>query len=513
MSENQSTIRARGLEIKSDRSRVLFRELNLELKRDRVALIGRNGSGKSTLLEVLAGTELPSKGRVHRTANTIMVRQRIDREALAADLFARKTEPDFSRALENELTSHGWTELAELSRNESELECLSLGQLRVLALVRTKLVNPSLVLLDEPSQHLDQVAMAWLLTWLESYAGGLVVVSHTRSVLEHFRDFFLVAESGCRLFQGNLNELENELEHREEREQLRYIRNLQRLEQQELRSATTESRRRRKRNLGRLHEISRTPSRAKLNENRSYAQESQGRRGKQRRARLAAIRQWTKESRRALAVELPLEITFPELKPDSHEPILEFGDVSLSRGGRKLFSELSLRLGRDRVAVVGGNGSGKTSLIKMALGQLDPTSGWIRIRHNRVGFVSQTADEWACRESLDEMLSSAGLEPDERAERFAAHRLPAALASRPMLTLSPGERLRAALVQLSTRMPDIEFLVLDEPTAHLDFLGKSSLRAVLSAWTGGLLLATHDCELLDAVRLDWQIDLDNRSCG
>ena len=112
-------------------------------------------------------------------------------------------------------------------------------------------------------------------------------------------------------------------------------------------------------------------------------------------------------------------------------------------------------------------------------------------------------------ESLAEhMARGLELEPAELTTQILrAHRFPLALADRPLATLSPGERLRAALICITRREPPPEMLVLDEPTQHLDFDGLASLEAVLAAWPGGLLVVSHDAEFLEAIGISTRLDL------
>ena len=175
--------------------------------------------------------------------------------------------------------------------------------------------------------------------------------------------------------------------------------------------------------------------------------------------------------------------------------------VTAKAGGRTLFSGLSLEIGRDRLAVRGANGSGKTTLLEVALGLRQPAGGRVRCDASRVGYVAQNAANWCIDDSVLDQLATQmeAASPDRMAQVLHAHRFPLALAGRPLATLSPGERVRAALICLGHRRPAPDLLVLDEPTQDLDFVGLAALEAVLAAWPGGLLVVSHDPEFLDAI--------------
>ena len=467
-------LEARDLTIETPGGRALIRELDLLLGRERVAVVGRNGVGKSTLLDVLAGRQAPAHGHVVRRGRHLLVPQRP----------------------ESDVRSDLLTEGSPGERQRRRLEV-------------ARAACPDLLLLDEPTRDLDAAGMAWLVSWISEWRGGLLVVSHDRRVLRSFDQFFVVAESGCRLVTGSFAALLADLEREREDNEQRYVGALNRLIAREEHNAALKRRRQRKKNVGRIRELRRCPSRAKLNEKRSYKQESQGKRRVLQHERIGAARDAARASRRTLSVELPLELALPRLSDASPAPVISCEALTAAAGARTLFSGLSLDIGHERMAVCGPSGSGKTTLLEMALGLRQAVSGRVRCDSSRVGYVAQSAVNWCVDESLVELLASQleAPSPDRIAQILHAHRFPLALAGRALATLSPGERLRAALVCLTRRQPAPELLVLDEPTQHLDFTGLAALEAVLAAWPGGLLVVSHDAEFLAAIGVSRRLEL------
>jgi ATPase subunit of ABC transporter with duplicated ATPase domains len=359
--------------------------------------------------------------------------------------------------------------------------------------------GPDFLFLDEPTHDLDA----------SGFDGGLVVVSHDRRILRTFEDFLVASETGCEHVRGTFADVLAHLEDERQRVELAYVRTLHRLADQERQDERVRRRRQRKKNLGRLHEIRRAPSRAKLNSKRGYAQESQGKRAVLQRARLEAARTWAKATRRALGLDLPLDLSIPTLPGPSGDAIVTLDDVAAETGGRTLFSGMSLHLDRQRLAVIGPNGSGKSTLLEIISGDRSPSRGRSRSDTTRIGYVAQDASNWCRAESLfDELARTSELPNLEAvAQTLLAHRFPLALAERPLGLLSPGERLRAALICLLGRRPAPVLLVLDEPTAHLDLLGLAAVERLLASWPGGLVVASHDRELLDAIGIAQRIDL------
>jgi ATPase subunit of ABC transporter with duplicated ATPase domains len=456
--------------------RALFEGLSLSLTRERVALVGRNGVGKSTLLAALAGEydlargAVTTKGRVHFV-------------------------PQGARASAESLGG-------------------SHGERKRLRLLEAERARADVLLLDEPTDDLDEEGVAWLRAWLADFRGCLVVASHDRRLLQDFRHFFIARESGCRYFAGSFAELEAAEEREHTAGETRYLQNLRRQADREEHTALVARRKARKKRYGRCRELDRATSRVRLNCKRSQAQESHGRAAGVREARIAAVRELTRVARRALDVQLPLAA--PELAPTTRAetagPALSLRGVSAFAGGRALFEELDLDVSRERVAIVGPNGSGKTTLLEVLLDKRAPARGIVRGDLSRVGAIAQAAEDWCVDETLLSRLVAEAPTASLAAvaTRLVGHRFPLALAERPMRSLSPGERVRAALVCLFERRPAVDVLVLDEPTYALDRLGFRSLVEVLRAWPGGLVVASHDAELLRQVGFERRIELGGR---
>jgi ATPase subunit of ABC transporter with duplicated ATPase domains len=460
-------LEARSLTIETPGGRTLVRELSLVLGREQVAVVGRNGVGKSTLLEVLAGLQPATRGRVVCGGRRLLVPQHLQAEGA--------------------------------SPGEHRRQCLQ----------SALDARPELLLLDEPTSDLDGAGITWLVGRLAAWRDGLLVVSHDRSVLRAFSRFFVVAESGCRYIEGTFDHMQAELAREREETERRYRSELGRLVAREEHNATVRRRRQRKKNVGRIRELKRCPARILLNDKRSYKQESQGKRAVLQKLRIGAAREGVKQSRRKLPIDLPLELALPHLPAGGAAAVIRCQAVAAAAGERPLFSALSLELGRDRLAVCGPNGSGKTTLLEIALGLRAPVAGRTHCDAARVGYIAQNAGNWRRDESLLELVTAqlGTASSDIVARVLRAHRFPVALADRPLATLSPGERVRAALICLTRRQPAPELLVLDEPTQHLDFVGLAALEAILAAWPGGLLVVSHDPDFLAAIGVSRMLEL------
>ncbi len=448
----QPLLTARDVDLHTPDGRPIVRNLNLQMGAEQAVIVGRNGIGKSTLLRVLAGIDAPTRGLVTRT----------DR-------------------------------LAWVPQDPPQVEG-SRGERRATALQAAFAEQPDLLLLDEPSEGLDAPGRDHLLRSLTGWRRGLLVVSHDPAILASFDTFWTLSEAGCSLFSGSYEDyLAHERQQRRD-DNARAARAQRHLARREAHHDRVQRRRARKKAVGRVHELDRNQSKSRLNTRKSLAQVSQAKVAARQQDRLDAERRWTRALTDALARPLPLDLVVPA--PTSRErPAIAIDGVPLPQG------PTTRALRSDRIVLTGPNGSGKTTLLEHLLGHpprngRSRIAGTVRIEPASIGSIAQGARDWARPDSLIQILAR-HLPLEDVANHIVAHGFPIGLAERPLETLSPGERVRAALIVLFTR--DLELLALDEPAASLDPVARQALTDALRTWTGGLLVATHDDTLLQAL--------------
>lgn len=475
---------ARAVHIDTPTARPLFRDLQLTLSYgDRVAIVGRNGTGKTTLLNTLAGELPPKSGRVTCTGQRLLVEQ---------------------------LTSS----IHESRTNSTELgveTSASPGELRRRQLEHAFSSQASFLMLDEPSLDLDDAAVAWLIGALKRFPGGCLVVSHDRRLLRLFEDFFVVSEGGCQHHHGTFDSLLRELSEQRQLHERKYAQQLSQHLDRETQHLTIARRRERKKNVGRVRELKRNTARIALNTKRGYAQVSQARRAELQEKRIDVARDWVKSVRRSLAVQLPLHVTLPAALPGSDQAVVNASAVPLLTVDGAPHQTLDLRLGRETWAITGPNGCGKSTLLARLLGENNTAPGSVRVDWSKVGYIAQNASNWRRSESLLQELCFTASDLPRAADAVAAHHFPVALAERSLSSLSPGERVRAALIALFDRKPSVELLILDEPTSHLDLLATTELERILRAWPGGLLVVSHDAEFLRNIGIDHILSHDGET--
>lgn len=482
--------------------------------RDRLGLIGANGTGKTTLCRILMGLEsYEDNAQIHRARGMTvgylsqdvdfgaastpwevvmavygeMRRREEEIRKLEEEMAAETDRDQLAELLEEHerLTAHhiaagGYeyerraaTVLTGLGVPEAdfrrEIASFSGGEQRRVALAQLLLKEPDLVLLDEPTNHLDIQGIEWLEGYLKSYPGAVVCISHDRRFLDSVARRILELEA-CDLteYRGGYSDYL----HQKEERLLTYSRQYER-QQQELKKQM-----------------------AFIRWALGTQQEKKVRAAKSRLKLLSKMEYLEPPPAQARQMNLRFE---PKMR--GGEEILELTRVGMSFGERRLFSDVNLFVRRgERVGIVGPNGCGKTTLLQIILGNLQPTEGKARLGASvEIGYHRQ--DEF-------------GLTPDFTVFQEFRQILPTAdqgeirsLLARFLFVeddvfkrvgdLSGGEQSRLSLAKLILTQPTV--LVLDEPTNHLDIDSRNALEHALRDYRGTVIVVSHDRYFLDNV--------------
>ncbi|VCU59034.1 ABC transporter, ATP-binding protein [Tritonibacter mobilis] len=454
----------------------VFSDLDLVVQPgDRVALVGRNGSGKSTLMKVMAGLVEADAGSIAiPPGNSVGYMEqdpKMEGFATLGDFAASELEPG---------------ELYKVERAGEGLkfdparpvETASGGERRRAALAKLMAEAPELMLLDEPTNHLDIEAISWLESELATTRAAFVLISHDRAFLRALTRATLWVD------RGQVRRQDKGFEHFEawrdkvwEDEDMQRHK-LNRLIKSESRWAVEGISARRKRNMGRVRALQ------DLKSERAGQIKRQG----------------------AAAMEL-------EAGPKSGRKVIEAEGIAKSFGDKRILNHFSLTVQRgERVAFVGPNGVGKTTLLKMLLGQETPDEGTVKLGTNlEIAVFDQTRDQLDGDSSLWENLTADPLmgisgKADQVMVRGQPKHVVGYLkeflfderqARAPVRSLSGGEKARLLLAKLMARPSNM--LVLDEPTNDLDVETLDLLQELLDAYDGTVLLVSHDRDFLDRV--------------
>ena len=481
---------------------------------DRIGLVGRNGAGKTTLTRILAGEGLPAGGTVNRSGqlgylpqdprsgdpeqlardrvlgarglDQAMRRMRRAEETMAtAGGSTRQEAMDaYSRAEAAFVAAGGYAAESEAARIAANLgladrvlgqplKTLSGGQRRRIELARILFSDADTLLLDEPTNHLDADSVVWLRSYLQTYPGGLIVISHDTELLDAVVN---------KVFHLDANRAELDI----------YSMNWKRyLAQRE----TDEKRRRRElanaeRKAGQLM--------AQADKMRAKA------------TKAVAAQNMAKRAEKLLAgvegervQDQVARIRFPEPAPCGKTPLRGF-DLSKSYGSLEVFTAVDLAIDKgSKVVILGLNGAGKTTMLRILAGIEDPSSGRVELGHGaRVGYYAQEHETLdVARSVLDNMKSSSpNLNDTDVRKVLGSFLFSGDDVEKPAKVLSGGEKTRLALAMLVVSAANV--LLLDEPTNNLDPASRAEVLNAIRTYAGAVVLVTHDPGAVAALEPD-----------
>ena len=485
----------------------VIQDLSFQLEpRQRVGIVGANGSGKSSVLKAISGELQPSRGSIvvasgsrpaylaqeleagphesvyadalHSRADIMRLRARLE-ELQAA--MARPADVGMAALLEEygdvqheyeRLDGYAYdSRVSEvlygvgLTEADQALapSALSGGQRRRLALARLLLQDADLLLLDEPTNHLDLEAIEWLENFLRLSRAGMLVVSHDRRFLEHVTDAIIEFQAGAgEWYPGNYRQ---------------YVR--LRRERRALRQKEYDAQR---------EYIERTEEFIRRYKAGQRAREARGRQTKL--DRLARVAPPANDEQ--IKIRLKASTT--------SELIYQSEGLRIGYGGKELLRVPAFNISaQERVAVMGPNGSGKTSILKVLLGELRPLEGRVKTgpRVTTRYYDQHLADLDPNKTVLKELQDAFGL-PEETLRTFLGRLLFSGDdAFKLIRSLSGGEKSRVALAKLM--LDDAGLLLLDEPTNHLDIPAQEMLEEALLAFQGTIVFVSHDRYFIDAI--------------
>ena len=473
--------------------------------REKAAIVGINGAGKSTLLKIIvgdldadSGEAVLAKGKTlgylaqHQdleSDNTIyeeLLTVKQDVLDLERDMHAleiRMKELDGSE-LENALAQYtrlsqefeqknGYACKSELTGVlkglgfeeedfQKQVNTLSGGQKTRVSLGKLLLSHPDLILLDEPTNHLDMNSIAWLETFLLNYDGAVLVVAHDRYFLNRIATKIIEIDGGITtVFQGNYSDYAAKKAQLREARLNAWLNQQREIRHQEEVIAKLKS-------FNREKSIRRAESREKMMEKMDILE-------------------------KPVEIRSEMHITL-EPKVTSGNDVLTVEHLSKSFGSLQLFSDLNFSVKRgERVALIGNNGTGKTTILKILNGLLDADCGSFALGSKvQIGYYDQEHHVLHPEKTLFEEISDAYPDLDNTTIRstLAAFLFTGDDVFKLIADLSGGERGRVSLAKLM--LSEANFLILDEPTNHLDIVSKEILEQALNRYTGTVLYVSHD---------------------
>ncbi|WP_141553553.1 ribosomal protection-like ABC-F family protein [Bacillus thuringiensis] len=495
---------------KSFGGNIIFENISLEIKNgERVGLVGRNGSGKTTIFGLLTGRESLDAGAIHMKKGTrighLAQIPKFDEAMTVYDVLssAFKVEKELEKemhaleknmaveqeqsALEKLMERYGVIQekFAFLGGYEIEANImkvanglqvtdlfsrvfteLSGGEQTKVSLAYMLLQKPDLLLLDEPTNHLDLFAVEWLEQFLKEYTGTVMVISHDRYFLDEVVTKIFDLEDGeIHVYHTNYSQFVEEKEEKLLQEFQAYQ------EQQKKIKKMKEA-------IKRLREWAN--------------QANPPNEGLHKRARnMERALERIEKLKRPILERKQMGLQF-EGQERSGKDVVVMKEVSKGFAGRPLFEQANLHVRfQERAAIVGRNGTGKTTLLKLLLEEINPDVGEIRIGSSvKIGYLSQHTYGNVKSNVLEAFREYVAVTEGEARHILAKFLFYGPAVFKKVTQLSGGEKMRLRLAQLMYQ--DINFLILDEPTNHLDIESREVLEEALEQYNGTILAVSHD---------------------
>lgn len=507
---------------------LLFEEINLTVnKHDKIALIGNNGSGKSTLLKIAAGVLKPSNGTVNALSQPYFVPQLFGQynhlsiaQALQIEskLQALREILNGNMSVENyELLDEDWMieercqqalvhwQLADLDLS-AKMESLSGGQKTKVFLAGIAIHQPELILLDEPSNHLDSSGRQLLYDFIQSSKSTVVIVSHDRTLLNLLNTVSDLTRSGIQVYGGNYdfyvaqkqverNALSQDIHSKEKA----------------LRKAKEKERETRDRQQKLDVRAQKNLAKAGLpkivaNTLRNSAENSSSKIKAVHAEKVGDIAKDLQDLRSSQVDISKMKFGFDDSSLHKGKILFDAVAINFDYGKGDIWQEnLDLRVkSGERLALKGNNGSGKTTLIKIILGELEPTSGTAFRAGNRSVYIDQDYS------LIDNTLNVYEQAQQHNSNALQEHEIKIRLNrflftyndwNKPCSALSGGERMRLILCSLTIGQTSPDIIVMDEPTNNLDIQNIEILTAAINDYQGTLIVVSHDDTFLQDIHV------------
>jgi ATPase subunit of ABC transporter with duplicated ATPase domains len=496
---------------------VVFDRLDFAAGPGRTGLIGANGSGKSTLLRLIAGELTPATGSVSVAGHVGYLPQHLPlstgrtvddvlgiaaaRRALAAIEAGDTAEEHFTAVGDDwDVEERAQATLDRLGLGHVGFDRtvgeLSGGESMLLGLATQFLRRPDVLLLDEPTNNLDLAARHRLYDAVAAWHGVLIISGHDRALLDRVDQIADLSGGTVTWYGGNLTDYEQAVAREQEAAQ-RVVRTAEadlRRQRRELAEARTKLDRRAR--YGRKMAAEKREPKIVMGERKRQAQVSAGKHRTMHEEKVTQARERLTEAQEALREDADIRIDLPETEVPA-------GRTVLSTTGVEVFgtpADLVIR-GPERIALLGANGAGKSSLLRLLAGEPTPATGQVRrgvagVRHlpQRLDLL---ADDLSVLENTRRFAPAAPVNAIRA--RLARFQFRGARADQLAGTLSGGERLRAVLAALLSAEPPPQLLLLDEPTNNLDLAGVRRLESALVTYRGALVVAGHDLPFLTSI--------------
>lgn len=503
----------------------LFKELTLAFSKHKTGLVGRNGVGKSTLIKLILSELYPDSGSIQIEGKLAYVPQNLyfDHEvSIAGWLGVEEKINALRRIAEGSINENDFAILNEdwnieeriqqqlaifglhLIPYHRQLHTLSGGEMTRLFLAKAFLSDADFLLLDEPTNHLDGTARRQLYRAIQEWHGGLIVVSHDRALLNLMEYTVELTALGANCYGGNYDAYveQKKIEKLAKEQQLHDAKKL--MEKNKNTIQLSREKHEKKKSYGR--ELRRSGSIDKLaaNSKKGRSERTQSKLLIKEERLMKQAETQLESAKNKIEINEEIHVNLPETVVPNGKVIVDIEHLNFSYSDNNNFiiKNFSLKMqGPERIALIGDNGTGKTTLVKLILKLLKPQQGRIYIGTDHISYLDQNAN--LLNPDISILENFLNLNPDSKendAYQFLAKFLFKNNAVHKLVkNLSGGEKLRVVLscVLMSKKPPQL--LILDEPTNHLDLQSIRSIESAFKYYQGAMIVISHDHHFLENI--------------
>ena len=483
----------------------LLKNLAATFNREKSGLVGKNGIGKTTLIKLINDEIKPLSGIVEKHAQIAYLPQdyQIDLSLPIIQILKTETEHKALEAL-----AHVGLQYVQLDRI---MNSLSGGERTRVVLASLLIQEADFMILDEPTNNLDQEARQAVYNLIQRWKGGLLVVSHDRTLLGLMDRILELSDKGLKVYGGNY-EMYAEQKALEEEALQRQLSDAER-ETKKIRqqAQATKERQQKRSSHGKKVAPDLGLPKSILNEMRKHSQQTTGKLKKIHEDRIKEVSDKVKKAREKISPENRIEVDLSQTEIPNSKLVAELKDVSFGYD-KLLFDQFNLSsYGPERLAINGANGSGKTTLVKLLLGKLRPSSGKITLGIKHSAYLDQNVAVLdKTRTVLENLRNISGLDEKTARNWLALFLFPADDVFKKVEILSGGERMRAALACILAGDTPPKLLILDEPTNNLDLNSIEQIESALLNFEGALIVISHDKSFLKNIGIEREVNLEKR---
>lgn len=511
---------------------LIFKNLSISLASEKTGLVGKNGSGKTTLLRLLVGELESTSGKIQKSGDFAYLPQDYQlnlQQTISETLGVKEKLEAFNKIKDGnkdqelvEIVGNDWDIENRISKVFSQLKIQNLNLGRLLSSLsggeRTKIIiaklllsKPDFIILDEPTNNLDQNSREVIYGLIRDWQHGLLVVSHDRNLLNLLDQILELSNGKLKVYGGNYDSYKEQKEFEEQAAKRQLITAEQELKKTKKQAQKTKEKQQKRSSRGKKARDKIGMPKIILGQMKETSEKTSSRLSTLHEKRIEGANSNLETAKSKISPENQINVDLAGTKVPTGKLIVEMKDVDfLYEDDKPLFKNFSISLhGPIRLALNGPNGSGKTSLVRLILKEIEPQNGNMTLGIDKFAYLDQGVGILQKDKTLVENLKNiSGLDDDNLARKWLARFLFRGEDSfKKVDMLSGGERMRAALACILAGEKPPQLLILDEPTNNLDLNSIEQIESALLNFQGALIVISHDKSFLKNIGIREEITL------